>query len=123
MACVTVSLATGIPIRKDVAMTGEVTLRGRVLPVGGLKEKLLAAARAGIHVAIVPAGNLAELGEIPEFLRQKIKIKTVHTMTEVLAIALARPLSPLKWHPAAPPVTARRGQAKVLAHHRRGGAA
>ena len=122
MACVLVSLASGIPIRRDVAMTGEVTLRGKVLPVGGLKEKLLAAARAGIHVAIVPAGNLAELGEIPEFLRQKLKIKTVHTMAEALAIALARPLSPPKWHPAAS-VAARRGHAKVLPPHRGGGAA
>ena len=122
MACVLVSLATGIPIRHDVAMTGEVTLRGRVLPVGGLKEKLLAAARAGIHVAIVPAGNLAELGEIPDFLRQRIKIKPVHSVAEVLAIALARPLSPAKWHGVSPAVASRRS-AKVLPQHRRGGAA
>jgi len=123
MAVVLVSLASGIPIRRDVAMTGEVTLRGRVLPVGGLKEKLLAAARAGIHVAIVPAGNLAELGEIPDFLRQRIKIKPVHTMTEVLSIALTRPLSPAKWHAVTPPVATRRSQAKVIPQHRRGGAA
>jgi ATP-dependent Lon protease len=122
MACVLVSLASGIPIRRDVAMTGEVTLRGKVLPVGGLKEKLLAAARAGIRVAIVPAANVAELGEIPDFLRQKIKIKTVHTMTEALAIALARPLASPKWHPVAS-VGSRRGHAKVLPPHRRGGAA
>ena len=123
MACVLVSLASGIPIRRDVAMTGEVTLRGRILPVGGLKEKLLAAARVGIHLAIVPAGNLAELSEIPDFLRQRIKIKPVHTMAEVLALALARPLSPAKWQPVNPAVTARRAQAKVLPQHRRGGAA
>jgi ATP-dependent Lon protease len=123
MACVLVSLASGIPIRRDVAMTGEVTLRGRVLPVGGLKEKLLAAARAGIHVAIVPAGNLAELGEIPDFLRQRIKIKPVHSMAEVLAIALSRPLLPPKWHGASPAVGARRSPSKVLTQHRRGGAA
>ena len=104
-------------------MTGEVTLRGRILPVGGLKEKLLAAARVGIHLAIVPAGNLAELSEIPDFLRQRIKIKPVHTMAEVLALALARPLSPAKWQPVNPAVTARRAQAKVLPQHRRGGAA
>jgi ATP-dependent Lon protease len=120
MACVLVSLATGIPIRKDVAMTGELTLRGRVLPVGGLKEKLLAAARAGMHVAIVPASNLAELSEIPDYLRQRIKLEPVHTMTEVLAIALARPLPQTKWQGLAAP--ARRQQAKLVTH-RRGGAA
>jgi ATP-dependent Lon protease len=118
IATVLVSLATGVPIRCDVAMTGEVTLRGRVLPVGGLKEKLLAAARAGIHTAVVPAGNLPELSEIPEFLRQKIKIKPVQTMTEVLAIALARPLSAGKWQGGVHPT-----RAKVLTQHRRGGAA
>ena len=124
MACVLVSLATGIPIRRDVAMTGELTLRGRVLPVGGLKEKLLAAARAGMHVAIVPAGNLAELSEIPDYLRQRIKLQPVHSMTEVLAIALARPLPQTKWHGVSPAVGgARRQPGKVLPHHRRGGAA
>jgi ATP-dependent Lon protease len=117
MATVLVSLCTGVPIRRDVAMTGEVTLRGRVLPVGGLKEKLLAAARAGIHTAIVPAGNLPELSEIPEFLRQRLKIKPVHAMSEVLATALARPLSPGKWHGVHP------SRQKVLTQHRRGGAA
>ena len=121
MACVLVSLATGIPIRKDVAMTGELTLRGRVLPVGGLKEKLLAAARAGMHVAIVPAGNLAELSEIPDYLRQRIKLEPVHSMTQVLAIALARPLSQTKWQGMA--AAARRQQTKVVTHHRSGGAA
>jgi len=119
MACVLVSLLSGVPIRRDVAMTGEVTLRGRVLPVGGLKEKLLAAARAGIHTAIVPAGNLPELSEIPDYLRQRIKIKPVHGMTEVLSIALARPLSPGKWQGANPT----QSSAKVVTQHRRGGAA
>jgi ATP-dependent Lon protease len=123
MACVLVSLASGIPIRRDVAMTGELTLRGRVLPVGGLKEKLLAAARAGMHVAIVPAGNLAELSEIPDFLRQRIKLMPVHSMPEVLAIALARPLPQSKWHGTSAAVSARRQPAKVVTHHRRGGAA
>ncbi len=124
MACVLVSLASGIPIRRDVAMTGELTLRGRVLPVGGLKEKLLAAARAGMHVAIVPAGNLAELGEIPAFLRQRIKLEPVHSMTQVLAIALARPLPTAKWQAVSQAATAARRQpGKDLTHHRRGGAA
>jgi ATP-dependent Lon protease len=123
MACVLVSLASGIPIRRDVAMTGELTLRGRVLPVGGLKEKLLAAARAGMHVAIVPAGNLAELSEIPDYLRQRIKLEPVHSMTQVLAIALARPLPQAKWNGVSQVATARRQPGKVLTHHRRGGAA
>ncbi|MBN2575693.1 MAG: endopeptidase La, partial [Deltaproteobacteria bacterium] len=123
MATVLVSLCGGVPIRRDVAMTGEVTLRGRVLPVGGLKEKLLAAARAGIHTAVVPAGNLAELGEIPEYLKQRLEIKPVHTMAEVLAIALARPLSPAKWHGDSTTAVARKPHARVLTQHRRGGAA
>jgi len=118
MAAVMVSLVTGVPIRRDVAMTGEVTLRGRVLPVGGLKEKLLAAVRAGIHVAIVPAGNLPELSEIPDHVRQRIKIKPVQTMSEVLAIALVRPLTPGKWHGET-----RANNAKPISQHRRGGAA
>ena len=65
MACALVSLVSGIPVRHDVAMTGELTLRGKVLPIGGLKEKLLAAARAGITTAIIPAANAPELSEIP----------------------------------------------------------
>jgi ATP-dependent Lon protease len=122
MACVLVSLASGIPIRRDVAMTGELTLRGRVLPVGGLKEKLLAAARAGMHIAIVPAGNLAELSEIPDYLRQRIKLMPVHSMPEVLAIALARPLPQPKWQGGSQAASARR-PGKLLTQHRRGGAA
>jgi ATP-dependent Lon protease len=123
MATVLVSLATGIPIRRDVAMTGELTLRGRVLPVGGLKEKVLAAARAGMHVAIVPAGNVADLGEIPEHVRQRIRVAPVHTMAEVLAIALARPLPQTRWHGLGQNAAAKRPHAKVVTHHRGGGAA
>ncbi len=92
IACVLVSLAAGIAIRRDVAMTGELTLRGRVLPVGGLKEKLLAAAGAGMRLAIIPAGNVAELSEIPEHVRSRIKIEPVRSMDEVLPLALVRPL-------------------------------
>ena len=92
MATVLVSLVTGIAIRRDVAMTGELTLRGRVLPVGGLKEKLLAAVRAGLRTAIVPAGNMAEIDELPPHVREKIRIEPVSAMAEVLAAALARPL-------------------------------
>jgi ATP-dependent Lon protease len=103
MACVLVSLMSGIPLRRDVAMTGELTLRGRVLPIGGIKEKLLAAARAGIRLAIVPAANLSELAEVPDHVRQKIKIEPVRTMTEVLALALSRQLPQAKWTTEPPP--------------------
>ena len=103
-------------------MTGELTLRGRVLPVGGLKEKLLAAARAGMRVAIVPAGNLAELSEIPDYLRQRIKIEPVQSVTQALAIALTRPLPQSKSHPVGPAAGARRTTGKALAR-RSGGAA
>ena len=92
MACALVSLIAGIPVRHDVAMTGELTLRGKVLPIGGLKEKLLAAARAGITTAIIPAGNAPELSEIPAHVTAKLTVHPVRTMDEVLAIALARPL-------------------------------
>jgi ATP-dependent Lon protease len=118
MACVLVSLVSGIPVRRDVAMTGEITLRGRVLPVGGLKEKLLAAVRAGMRVAIVPASNMAELSEVPSHLRQRIKIHLVHTVDEALVVALTRPLAHPKsaGHAVAP-------AARVATPPRRGGAA
>jgi ATP-dependent Lon protease len=123
MATVLVSLAAGIPIRRDVAMTGELTLRGRVLPVGGLKEKLLAAVRAGMRIAIVPAGNLAELSEIPEHVRQRIRLEPVHAMPEVLALALARPMPHARWHNVNHGVATKRPHAKEVTHPRRGGAA
>jgi len=71
-------------------MTGELTLRGKVLPIGGLKEKLLAATRAGMTTVIIPAANAPELSEIPEHVLSKLTIKPVRTMAEVLALALAR---------------------------------
>jgi ATP-dependent Lon protease len=92
MACALVSLIAGVPVRHDVAMTGELTLRGKVLPIGGLKEKLLAAARAGITTAIIPAGNAPELTEIPPHVTSQLTVRPVRTMDEVLAIALAQPL-------------------------------
>ena len=92
IASVLVSLVSGIPIRKDVAMTGELTLRGRVLPIGGLKEKLLAAASAGMRMAIIPAANMAELVEIPDHIRNRIRVEPVRTMEEVLPLVLVRPL-------------------------------
>jgi ATP-dependent Lon protease len=91
MACALVSLIGGIPVRHDVAMTGELTLRGKVLPIGGLKEKLLAAARAGITTVLIPAANAPELAEIPAYVTSKLTIRPVRTMEEVLEVALARP--------------------------------
>ena len=96
MACALVSLIAGIPVRHDVAMTGELTLRGKVLPIGGLKEKLLAAARAGITTAIIPATNAPELSEIPPHVTAKLTVKPVRTMDEVLDIALAGSLAAAK---------------------------
>jgi len=96
MACALVSLIAGIPVRHDVAMTGELTLRGKVLPIGGLKEKLLAAARAGITTAIIPAANAPELSEIPPHVTAKLTVKPVRTMDEVLDIALVGSLAAMK---------------------------
>ena len=92
MACALVSLISGIAVRHEVAMTGELTLRGKVLPIGGLKEKLLAAARAGITTVIIPAANASDLTEIPTYITDKLSVRPVRTMHEVLEIALARPL-------------------------------
>ncbi|HEY2901833.1 MAG TPA: endopeptidase La, partial [Polyangia bacterium] len=96
MACALVSLISGVPVRHDVAMTGELTLRGKVLPIGGLKEKLLAAARAGMTMVIIPYANAPELSEIPDHVRAKLTIKPVRDMTEVLNLALVRPLRKMK---------------------------
>ena len=93
MATTLLSLATNNPIRGDVAMTGEVTLRGHVLPVGGIREKALAALRCGITQVIVPKSCMAEVGEIPKELRRKIKFIAVENMREVLDAALQQPLN------------------------------
>ncbi|MEK9567283.1 MAG: S16 family serine protease, partial [Flavobacteriaceae bacterium] len=92
-----VSALTNIPVKKDVAMTGEVTLRGRVLPIGGLKEKLLAALRGGIKTAIIPAENEKDLKEIPQNVKDGIKIIPVENVEEVLKIALVRLPEPIEW--------------------------
>jgi ATP-dependent Lon protease len=88
MVTTIVSLMTGIPVRKDVAMTGEITLRGRVLPIGGLKEKLLAALRGGIKSVIIPEENAKDLTEIPDTLKNQLNIIPVAMMEQVLEIAL-----------------------------------
>lgn len=92
-----VSVLTGIPVRKDVAMTGEITLRGRVLPIGGLKEKLLAALRGGIKTVIIPKDNEKDLAEIPNNVKKGMKIVPVGRIEEVLRIALLEPLNPITW--------------------------
>ena len=97
MATAIISVITGIPVRRDVAMTGEVTLRGRVLPIGGLKEKLLAALRAGIKTVIIPADNEKDLAEIPDNVKNGMKIVPVKTIEEVLKVALARQPEPIDW--------------------------
>ncbi len=92
-----ISSITGIPVNKDVAMTGEVTLRGNVLQIGGLKEKLLAAHRAGIKKVLIPWDNQKDLVEIPETIRKSIEIVSVKTVEEVLKHALIKELKPVKW--------------------------
>jgi ATP-dependent Lon protease len=97
MATSIVSVLTGIPVRKDVAMTGEVTLRGRVLPIGGLKEKLLAALRAGITTAFIPKDNEKDLAEIPDNVKKAIKIIPVAHVDEVIGQALVRKPEAISW--------------------------
>ena len=92
-----VSVITGIPVRKDVAMTGEVTLRGNALPIGGLKEKLLAALRGGIKTVIIPQENAKDLVEIPDNVKQGMEIIPVSHVREVLKIALVRQPEPIVW--------------------------
>ena len=88
MCTALVSVLTGIPVRKDVAMTGEITLRGQVLPIGGLKEKLLAAHRGNIKTVIIPMENERDLKEIPDNIKADLQIKPVKWIDEVLQIAL-----------------------------------
>ncbi len=92
MATAIASALSRIPVRRDIAMTGEITLRGKVLPIGGLKEKLLAAHRAGIMEVLLPADNEKDLADVPENLRNVMRLRFVNTMDEVLAYALERPL-------------------------------
>ncbi|WP_277812994.1 S16 family serine protease, partial [Glaesserella parasuis] len=91
MCTALISSLTGNPVRADVAMTGEITLRGKVLPIGGLKEKLLAAHRGGIKTVMIPKENEKDLEEIPENAKQALAIHAVETIDEVLAIALQNP--------------------------------
>ena len=92
-----VSTLTGVPIRREVAMTGEVTLRGRVLPIGGLKEKLLAAMRGGLTTVFIPEENAKDLADIPANVKSALRIVPVSHVDEVLAQALSMPLTPIEW--------------------------
>jgi len=93
-----VSVLTGIPVRRDVAMTGEITLRGRVLPIGGLKEKLLAALRGNLKTVLIPKDNEKDLAEIPDNVKRHLRIIPVSTVDEVLKNALTAPLTPIEWN-------------------------
>jgi len=92
-----VSVLSGIPVRKEVAMTGEVTLRGRVLPIGGLKEKLLAALRGGLKTVLIPKDNVKDLEDIPDKIAKSMEIIPVGDVNEVLKVALSEALTPIDW--------------------------
>ncbi len=123
MATTIVSIMTGIPIRADLAMTGEVTLRGRVLPIGGLKEKLLAALRGGLKKVLIPEENAKDLADIPAAVKNGLEIVPVSRMEEVLKHALVRQPQPIEWQEepkaaakAAAALSAEDDAAGVVAH-------
>ena len=107
-----VSVLTGIPVKKDLAMTGEVTLRGNALPIGGLKEKLLAALRGGIKTVLIPEENEKDLADIPENVKSSLEIIAVKNVSEVLKIALTEAPVPVKWDEAAEEAAAAKGLEK-----------
>ncbi len=113
-----VSVLTGIPVRADVAMTGEITLRGEVLPIGGLKEKLLAAVRGGIRSALIPEENVKDLAEIPENIKNVLEIVPVKWIDQVLSLALEHAPEPLPDTPEVAPVPTgdSSSKANVIAH-------
>jgi ATP-dependent Lon protease len=114
-----VSALTGIPVRKDVAMTGEITLRGRVLPIGGLKEKLLAALRGGLKTVLIPKDNEKDLADIPDNVKRGLEIVPVGTVDEVLAKALIRMPTPIEWTEEdanVPPAQPTANSGEVLKH-------
>jgi len=121
MVTAIVSVMTGIPVKKDVAMTGEITLRGRVLPIGGLKEKLLAALRGGIKKVMIPEENAKDLSEIADTIKGGLEIIPVSRMDEVLAHSLVRKPEPVEWDeesakPVQPVVTDEDEAPGVVAH-------
>ena len=121
MTTAIISVLTGIPVRRDVAMTGEITLRGRVLPIGGLKEKLLAAMRGGITTVIIPEENVKDLADIPDEVKTKLHIVPATLFDDVLKVALIRQPEPMTWDQAEEqaPVSAPSGEgagSRVTAH-------
>jgi ATP-dependent Lon protease len=121
MVTAIVSVVTGVPVRKDVAMTGEITLRGRVLPIGGLKEKLLAALRGGIKTVLIPEENAKDLAEIPDNVKSGLDIIPVGRMGEVLSHALTRQPEPIQWtepeqEPTSPTVADDEAATGMVAH-------
>ncbi|UHD43699.1 endopeptidase La [Aureimonas altamirensis] len=106
MATSIISVMTGIPVRRDIAMTGEITLRGRVLPIGGLKEKLLAALRGGIKKVLIPEDNAKDLVDIPDNVKNNLEIVPVSRIGEVLKHALVRQPEPIDWDESAHPLPA-----------------
>ena len=113
MVTAIVSVMTGIPVHRDVAMTGEITLRGRVLPIGGLKEKLLAAQRGGIKTVLIPEENAKDLTEINESIKKGLDIIPVSRMDEVLARALTRKPEPIEWDEASAKLAEAAAKAEV----------
>lgn len=119
-----VSVLTGIPVRRDVAMTGEITLRGRVLPIGGLKEKLLAALRGGIKTVLIPKDNEKDLAEIPDNVKRGLRIVPIPHLDHLLEHALSGPIVPIEWTedpavvvpPVVPPVSDREAAIGVVTH-------
>ncbi len=112
-----VSVLTGIPVRADVAMTGEITLRGEVLPIGGLKEKLLAAHRGGIKTVLIPEENVKDLKEIPDNVKNRLDIHPVKWIDQVLELALERKPEPLSEEPAVPVPPAAEGTTPAAIKH------
>jgi ATP-dependent Lon protease len=122
MVTAMISTLSGIAVRRDVAMTGEVTLRGRVLPIGGLKEKLLAALRGGITTVLIPAENEKDLVDLPTTVKEGLEIIPVSHIDEVLAKALVEPLAPIEWteadeHATEPPAHAPVGDTGAAVRH------
>jgi ATP-dependent Lon protease len=122
MVTAMISTLSGVAVRRDVAMTGEVTLRGRVLPIGGLKEKLLAALRGGIRTVLIPAENEKDLAELPSTVKEALDIVPVSHVDEVLSRALVEPLQSIEWtdadeHAAEPPVHPSVGDGGATVRH------
>ena len=113
MSTALVSAMSGRPVRKDVAMTGEITLRGRVLPIGGVKEKVLGAHRAGISTIILPKDNEADMEDIPEDVRKQLTFHCVSTLDEVFEIALVPIAEPATVQPTLMEEMEEKAQTKV----------